>query len=236
MLRNINNRPIRGEYKLWIYHNYLLPSLQFYLAVNQIPKSSLQAQANKYLKRLLSLSNSTTLAVLFHPKLLDVTPLTEVEQKSKISFLTSFMSSPDPLIQELVVKNEDSVLPAQSMPSLFQSVVTRVKSALETSQQIPAKSLKKQLFSSLKVSHEIEFTSHLEGLEVQFKLLDSIDLESSSKIWKRIMHGLPARQMSFILRAASDTLPTPLNLARWRIQVDPKCPLCGNPALPLHMF
>ena len=30
-----------------------------------------------------------------HPELLDVTPLTEVEQKSKISFLTSLMSSPD---------------------------------------------------------------------------------------------------------------------------------------------
>ena len=81
------------------------------------------------------------------------------------------MSSLDPLIQELIVKSEDSVLPAQSMPSLFQSVVTRVKSALETSQQIPAKTLKKQLFSSLKVSREGEFTSHLEGLEVQSKLL-----------------------------------------------------------------
>ena len=95
------------------------------------------------------------------------------------------------------------------MPSLFHSVVTRVKSALETSQEIPAKTLKKQLFSSLKVSREVEFTSHLEGLEVQSKLLDSIDLKSSSKIWK--MHGLPASQMSFILQAATDTLPTPLN-------------------------
>ena len=86
-----------------------------------------------------------------------------LKQKSKISFLTSLMSSPDPLIQELIVRNEGSVLPAQSMPRLFQSVVTRVKSALETSQQISAKSLKKQLFSSLKVSREVEFTSHLES-------------------------------------------------------------------------
>ena len=75
----------------------------------------------------------------------------------------------------------------EAMPSLFQSVVTRVKSTLETSQQIPAQSLKKQLFSSLKVSHEVEFTSPLECLEVQSKLLDSIDLESSSKIWERII-------------------------------------------------
>ena len=68
-----------------------------------------------------------------------------MEQKSKISFVTSLMSSPDPLIQELVVKNEDSGFTAQSMPSLFQSLVTGVKSALETSQQIPAKTLKKRV-------------------------------------------------------------------------------------------
>ena len=215
---------------------YIQPLFGFlvysFLVYNQISKSkllSLQAQGNKYLKRWLSLSNSTTLAILLHPELLNVTPLTEVEQKSKISFLTSLMSSPEPLIQELVVKNKDSVFPAQSMLSLFQSVVTRVKSALETSQEISAKTLKKQLFTSLKVSREGEFTSHLEGLEVQSKLLDSIDLKSSSKIWKRIMHGLPASQMSFILQAATDTLPTPLNLAHWRIQVDSKCPLCCNP-------
>jgi len=77
---------------------------------------SLQAQANKYLKRWLTLPNSTTLAILFSLELLAVTPLTEVEQKSKISILTSLMSSPDPLIQELI-KNEDSVFTTQSKPS-----------------------------------------------------------------------------------------------------------------------
>ena len=44
--------------------------------------------------------------------------------KSKISFLTSLMSSSDPLIQE-IVKNEDSAFTAQSKPSLFHSAVTR---------------------------------------------------------------------------------------------------------------
>ena len=78
--------------------------------------------------------------------------------------------------------------------SLYSELSTQTKEQIcallasqETSQQIPAKSLKKQLFSSLKVSHEVEFTSYLEDLKVQSKLLDSIDLESSSKIWKRII-------------------------------------------------
>lgn len=44
---------------------------------------------------------------------------------------------------------------------------------------------------------------------------DSIDLESSSKIWK--MYGLPARQKSFTLWTASDTLPksSPLDISSW---------------------
>lgn len=76
---------------------------------------------------------------MFHSELLDVTFLIEVEQRSKISSLTLLTSSPDPVIQELILKNEDRVFAAQSEPSLFQSVVIRVKSASETSQQIPSK-------------------------------------------------------------------------------------------------
>ena len=47
-------------------------------------------------------------------------------------------------------------------------------------------------------------------------------------MWNRILDGLPPGQLSFILRAASDTLPTPLNLRCWRFRVDSKCSLCGS--------
>ena len=49
---------------------------------------------------------------MFHSELVDVTFLTEVEQRSKISFLTLFTSSPDPVIQELILKNENRVFAA----------------------------------------------------------------------------------------------------------------------------
>ena len=38
----------------------------------------------------------------------------------------------------------------------------------------------------------------------------------------------PPGQLSFILLAASDTLPTPLNLRHWRLHVDSKYSLCGS--------
>ena len=57
------------------------------------------------------------------------------------------------------------------------------------------------------------------------------------EFWHRIMQGLPAGQLSFILRGASDTLPTPLNLARWKLRVDSRCPLCSSPSpTTLHIL
>jgi len=43
--------------------------------------------------------------------------------------------------------------------------------------------------------------------------------------------------MSFALRAGSDTLPMPLNLAQWKIQSNPHCPICcsRNPTT-LHIL
>ena len=39
------------------------------------------------------------------------------------------------------------------------------------------------------------------------------------------MYGLPEKQLSFFLCAVCDTLPTPMNLARWNIIVSPVCSL-----------
>ena len=47
-------------------------------------------------------------------------------------------------------------------------------------------------------------------------------------MWRRTLQGLPFNQLSFLLGAASDTLPSPLNLVRWRYLVHSKCPLCGS--------
>ena len=47
-----------------------------------------------------------------------------------------------------------------------------------------------------------------------------------------IVSYLPSRQMSFVLRAGSGNLPTPLNLAWWKIQSNPRCPICGSQNKP----
>jgi len=42
------------------------------------------------------------------------------------------------------------------------------------------------------------------------------------------MYGLE-KQLSFLLRAGCDTLPTPMNLARRNIITNPRCALCQGP-------
>ena len=52
-LKSIDNRPIRGEYKVWIYRNYVVPSCRFLLMVNPTSTSgisSIQRMATRLLR------------------------------------------------------------------------------------------------------------------------------------------------------------------------------------------
>ena len=69
---------------------------------------------------------------------------------------------------------------------------------------------------------------HLQTLSVQSKFKGSVELEESCKTWNRLLSGFHPGQLSFLLRAASDTLPTAVNLQRWSIQCEAKCSLCDS--------
>ena len=63
----------------------------------------------------------------------------------------------------------------------------------------------------------------------QTKFLSITELEAENHFWRRIMDGLPSGQLSSLLRAGFDTLPTPMNLQRYKIQVSSHCKLCQRP-------
>ena len=67
-----------------------------------------------------------------------------------------------------------------------------------------------------------------ESLTVQNKFLDIVDLEQAYPLRKRLMFGLPEKQLSFLLHAGCDTLPTLMNLARWKMITNPVCALCQS--------
>ena len=103
-LRALGPRPIRGEYKLWVYQYYLAPSFHFYLAVN--PTSStlikqMEAMATKAIKKWLKLPRNATQAILYHPKVLNVPKAQNIKLEAKLSLLAAINRFIDHLIQEL---------------------------------------------------------------------------------------------------------------------------------------
>ena len=82
---------------------------------------------------------------------------------------------------------------------------------------------------NLRTCHVNYWEAQLESLSVQNKFLDIVTLERQCLLWKRLMcglTGLPEKQLSLLLWAECDTLPTPMNLARWNIIASSVCSLC----------
>ena len=53
VLKSIDSRPIRGDYKVWIFWNYVVPSSRFFLTVDPISDNgirSIQSTATKFVK------------------------------------------------------------------------------------------------------------------------------------------------------------------------------------------
>ena len=109
-----------------------------------------------------------------------------------------------------------------------------VKKARSSTSSISSKSLSTYGRRDLREQSINRHDTKLKTLKVQRKALEIAELESSNRVWKRILSGLSAGQLSFLLRAGTDTLPTPLNLNCWRYRTPSSCPLCGHKQPPVH--
>ena len=103
-ITNLDKRPIRGEYKLWIYQHYIATSLNFQLTVNRLPKTflkKLEDLGTKKLKKWLHLPKSATRAILYHPQVLSCPQISVLYKKAKLSYLVAIEASADEAIKEL---------------------------------------------------------------------------------------------------------------------------------------
>ena len=214
---------------MWIYRRYLIPSLHYELSVNGTSVSvtrKLNSLATRYIKKWLGLSRSTIVAVIHHPSVLNIPTLESCSTSAKISYLATVTLSSDPMIKKILRialssnfghAHEISNLSRDALPTAINSITS-----------INRKTLHKSACSIHLEARKEKWDSNLDKLTVQRKFSDACSLEKENSVWNRILDGLPPGQLSFILRAASDTLPTPLNLRRWRLRVDSKCSLCGS--------
>ena len=137
------------------------------------------------------------------------------------------------MISELTtLLTEDYTLPrAKSSPTHPHSSWRRPRSSVVSINHRTVNYQCKKLFQGQRVE---TWNDKLSQLSVQRKFLEVTELEEKNCVWKRILQGLLVGQLSFLMRAGSDTLPTPLNLRRWRIKVESKCYLCENRLPTVH--
>ena len=205
-LSAIDSRPIRGEFKVWIYKSYLAPSIQLHLSVDKISVGvvkKIQCQITSH-QKWLKIPRCATLVALFHPELLNIPYLPHLLEKSKFRFLSLPSFSQDHNIRSLsTLISDPSFLESEHFPPKVMDVVTSNKPPSKLSEL-------KMLLKQLCFSQISEWNSHLESLTVQNKLLDIIPLEKDSHVWSRLMTAFPAGQLSFLIRAGINCLPTPM--------------------------
>ena len=227
LLSASDSLPIRGEYKLWIYRNYILSLTRFHLCVDAVSRgtiSKLESIATRFLKKWLNLPRSATRVILYYPGVC-CPSISHVSREAKLSLLACVSASSDLWLQELNLhlRLGNVALQIQDNDYSILSIAQKQLSAFPSARSLYIKA-KHQLSDSIKA----QCKDHLQSLTVQSKFESSAELESFCKTWNRLLKGFHPGQLSFLLRAASDTLPTAVNLQRWSILCEAKCLLCDS--------
>ena len=110
--------------KVWIWKNYLAHSLRFMLMVDTVKESVLVKieKVTKYIKRWLNLPRCCTLETIFHPDVLNLPFLPQLEEQAKMSMITAIELSKDKHIQEcLSLLSDPGFLSTNEIPQNTQS-------------------------------------------------------------------------------------------------------------------
>ena len=243
-LRALDECAVGGEYKVWMLNYAVLPSLHFFLMVNDIPKTqikSVQNQITKMLKKWLHLPPCTTLSTLFHPGSLNLKFLPRYQEEAKLALISAVNRSTDSHVLEcLPALDSPSFLRASHIDPAtwesFQVAITRCRTETVAPKPNCILSACKSVVSS---RYARDWEAHLNTLTVQNALSDILPLGSEDQLWNRLLTGMPAGQLSFVLRASTECLPSPSTLVRWGYSsplnsLSRKCPLCSYNTCTAH--
>ena len=218
LLTATDSLPIRGEYKLWIYRNYIISLLRFHLYVDAVSSwsiSKLESIATCFLKKWLHLPRSATRVVLYYPGVC-CPSISHVSREAKLSLLACVSASADQCLWELGLQLHLGNVAMQIKVNTY-SILLNAKKQFST---LPsARSLYVKAKHLLRDHTTSQCKHHLQTLSVQSKFEGSAELEDSCKTWNQLLSGFHPGQLSFLLRAASDTLPTAVNYSGGQFNV-----------------
>ena len=216
--------------------------------IYEIPVSfavRLEQSVSRYIRKWMGLHPTTTNLALYSkrsPCPLPITSITSLLKSAKVSCHLQLRDSKDPLISSSVpVLNtgrtwhvSDAVDDAESVlyfrRILGHTQVGRAGLGLIPQTKFPSVGTKehRKLVSDTVFDEHDKDSVETSDLVLQTSWRHWCDYVKNDLSWKTIW-ATPARLLQFCIGATFNTLPSPSNLARWKIAVDTSCSLCKAP-------
>ena len=230
-----------------IYTRYALPSLRYHLTVHSLHKCHLEELdllAKKFLKKWLGLpARGATSEGIFSPLLLGVKPVSQTYLEGHVNaYINSMLVADNDTKEALKSAEERECQWTRKSSTLMQckQILEEMKEEGDCTIPSPescatfpvtvrvekpkimkvAKGKVAKIFATK--SSEAATASPFQG-----EMLKLLEEEGQDVSWKATIHRVPRGVMAFAIRAGTNSLATPDNLARWGKPVNTKCNMEG---------
>lgn len=246
-LANVDKTKVRGEFKVAIYVRYALPSLRYHLTVHNLHKTHLEELdlvAQSYLKKWLGIpARGATSAGIFSPMLLGAKPVSQVYLEGHLgAFINSKLVSDEDTLAALANAEEREAEWTRKSSTIMQCKEIFQEMKEEQNCRIPTPdncanypvkvriekpNIMKEAKRKVENLYRVRSIQTAGQLPLQGEMLTLLAEEEKDISWKATIFKVPRGVMGWAVRAGTNTLATPDNLARWGRPVDPRCNMDG---------
>ena len=250
-LSNIDKTKVRGEFKVAVYTRYALPALRYHLTVHTVHKTHLEEldlAAQVYLKKWLGIpTKGATSAGIFSPMLLGVKPVSQVYLEGHVgAYINSKLVADEDTREALESAEAREAEWTRKSSTIVQCKEIFAEMKEEQKCRIPTPDNCANYAVTVRVEKPnimVEARRKVENLyreksietasqcAFQGEMLSLLAKEEKDISWKATIFQVPRGVMAWAVRASTNTLATPDNLARWGRRVETKCNMEGCSAI-----
>ncbi|XP_058608845.1 uncharacterized protein LOC131525365 [Onychostoma macrolepis] len=244
---------LSGKFKAWLYQHSLLPRLMWLMTVYEVPLTAVEGvelKINSHLRRWLGIPPGFTSVGLYIRSgqlQLPFSSLVEEFQVAKCRVAMTFRDSRDNKVGEAGIKTRSGrKWEASASLALAERNFKDIIGAPCTGRQGLGMIHFQEWGKANPVERRAMVQAVVRGLEEERSKAKVVglgpqgawtrwDLPKRKVTWADLWRLEPC-QISFLLRAFYDTLPTPVNLHRWGMRDDPTCKLCRQKGTMAHIL
>ncbi|KAI8498171.1 hypothetical protein Bbelb_241150 [Branchiostoma belcheri] len=250
IIMNIDESPIRGEYKCEIYRVYVQGAIKYLLSVHDTTRSHLQklsSSVTQYLKKWAGMKRSANSGILYHSQGLGLISVEQIYLQQHATVIASAVTIGDASVQNALqakVKREGTFTRKRTgnleCHTLVKDTLTSLSSPNSNDNQATPHHTKDKLCRRVKAhirqTEDNKIEEHCRSLSVQGNWVELIELEQSDTKWRSSLCNSPRGVSEFALSGMVNWLPTRDNLVRWGKVLSSNCPLCQGHQTLRHVL